>query len=74
MDFDGGAPLTLRRIYGISEIANELGLERKTVSQWRSRGKLPPADDVLSMGPVWLSETIEPWITKKKKELAFRNH
>jgi hypothetical protein len=32
------------------------------VAKWRERGKLPPADAELSVGPVWLAGTIEPLI------------
>ncbi len=32
------------------------------VAKWRERGKLPPADAELSVGPVWLAGTIEPML------------
>jgi hypothetical protein len=38
------------RIYGISEIAKELGIKRQTVAQWHYRGKLPKPIDHQSLG------------------------
>jgi hypothetical protein len=48
------------KVYGVAEIARALGVEATLVAKWRERGKLPPADAELSVGPVWLAETIEP--------------
>jgi len=54
-----------RRCYGIAEIAQAFGVNRHTVAQWHHRGRLPAADDQLATGPVWLAETIEPWIARE---------
>lgn len=48
------------KVYGMTEIARALGVEPAVVAKWRERGKLPVADTELSLGPVWLAETIEP--------------
>ena len=48
------------KMYGLTEIARALGVEPVLVAKWRERGKLPPADAELSVGPVWLAATIEP--------------
>ena len=48
------------KVYGLTEIARALGVEAVLVAKWRERGKLPPADAELSVGPVWLAGTIEP--------------
>ena len=48
------------KMYGLTEIARALGVDAVLVAKWRERGKLPPADAELSVGPVWLAETIEP--------------
>jgi hypothetical protein len=48
------------KVYGLTEIARALGVDAVLVAKWRERGKLPPADAELSVGPVWLAETIEP--------------
>jgi hypothetical protein len=48
------------KVYGLTEIARALGVDAVLVAKWRERGKLPPADAELSVGPVWLAGTIEP--------------
>ena len=50
------------KAYGLTEIARALGVDPMLVAKWRERGKLPPADAELSVGPVWLAGTIEPLI------------
>ena len=50
------------KIYGTTEIARTLHVDAALVSKWRERNKLPPADAELSSGPVWLAETIEPFL------------
>lgn len=50
------------KVYGITEIARALGVDPVLVSKWRERSKLPPADAELSFGPVWLAESIEPFL------------
>jgi hypothetical protein len=51
-----------RRVYGVAELADRLGIPRKTAAVHHSRGKYPPPDDHLACGPVWLAETIDKWI------------
>ncbi len=63
---------TMRRLYGVKEIAEVLGERRQTVSVWHQRRKLPPPTEVLSVGPVWLAEVIEPWIAARREEKARR--
>lgn len=53
-------------VMSISEIARRLGVSRLVVSQWRHRGKLPPPDVKLEIGPVWKASTIEAWIVETK--------
>jgi hypothetical protein len=52
--------------YGISEIAEAIGARPETVAQWYRRGKLPPPDAVLKMGPVWIGRTIGSWLHQRK--------
>jgi hypothetical protein len=52
----------MTKIYGVAEVAAKLGAKPGTVSAWVRRGKTPEPDARLSMGPVWLATTIEPWI------------
>ena len=51
-------------IYGIAEIADALGVNRQLVAAWRRRRShdMPEPDAELASGPVWLGQTIEPWI------------
>ncbi len=49
------------RLYGIKEIADEVAVDRHTVAQWYRRGKLPPPDHRLAMGPIWEEQTIALW-------------
>lgn len=51
------------KLYGIAEIAAEIGERRQTVAQWHRRGKLPPPTAELSMGPVWTHEALSEWLT-----------
>lgn len=63
-------PDEAREIYGIAEIAAELGVRRETVAQWHSRKQLPEPDEQLAMGPAWLAATVRPWMDKKRVQLA----
>src|SRR5690242_18660766 len=68
----GGSATTRRRHYGIAEIADALGADRQLVTVWRrrlSRG-MPPPDDELAAGPLWVAATIEPWIEETRARLA----
>ncbi len=64
-----------RLIYGLKEIADAIGVPRKTVAQWLFRQKnnittpvdeLPTPTDITSATPVWLAEVIEPWIENER--------
>lgn len=61
-----------RRFYGIAEIAEALGIDRQLVTVWRRRSShnMPRPDDELAAGPLWLAETIEPWIRLTRARLA----
>lgn len=48
-------------LLGIAELAARLGAKPETVAQWHRRGKLPPPDARLAMGPVWTETTIVAW-------------
>lgn len=73
------APTTeLPPLVGTTEIAEMLGVERRTVNQWRHRAKvardagndspslLPPEAQVVSERPVWLRSTIEAWAEARR--------
>jgi hypothetical protein len=56
------------KLYGIREIADELGERPNTVSVWYHRGKLPVPSFILAMGPVWTERRIRPFIEAQQKE------
>lgn len=56
------------RIYGLAEIATELGENLNTVRAWFFRGKLPAPAETLKAGHVWQGEEIERWIIDRKGE------
>ena len=45
----------------LAEISRMTGLTRTTVYSYHSRGKLPPPDRRLGIGPLWLVSTIDKW-------------
>lgn len=57
------------KLYGIAEIAAEIGARPQTVAQWRRRGELPPPDAELKSGPVWVGETIDAWLKSSDWEV-----
>lgn len=62
-DDSGGE--TGMKVYGIAELAEALGVARNTVAQWHRRGKLPEADQVLAMGPIWFAPTVHRWLREQ---------
>jgi uncharacterized protein YjcR len=61
------------KLYGVSEIAAALGVRPNTVRVWRTRGKLPPPDHVLAMGPVWEARTIRPFVERMRSSSPERS-
>ena len=49
-------------IYGVTEIAQALGVSPDLVRKWRERGKLPEPSAELTAGYVWQGTEIEEWI------------
>ncbi|MEU4827111.1 hypothetical protein AB0H37_35025 [Actinomadura sp. NPDC023710] len=60
-----------RELYGLAEIAETLGLTRQAVTVWRKRRSwdMPEPDVELASGPVWHSDTIEPWLQTQRSRL-----
>jgi hypothetical protein len=64
-----------RTSYGLIDIAraltsnpDELLRTRRRLAQWHRRGKLPPADERVSGGPMWYASSIEPWIKEQQAQ------
>jgi len=53
-------------LYGLTEIAEELGLPANLVGVWHHRGKLPEPTARLAMGPVWTEADIAPWLAQAR--------
>jgi hypothetical protein len=54
---------TLPDLLGVSEVAALLQVRPNTVSVWRKRGLMPPADLRVKAGHLWLRTTIVAWAT-----------
>lgn len=55
-------PLEPLSVLGVYELASLLGIRVATVSMWRRRDILPPADEELHAGAVWFWRTIKRWL------------
>jgi hypothetical protein len=65
----GRTPRDRPELYGIKEIADDLGLpDSRLVATWRLRGShgMPRPDAELASGSVWFAETIEPWLLRQR--------
>lgn len=51
-----------------SEVATLLGVDRKTVNAYHSRGRLPAPVAVLAVGPIWLKTDIERWARARPRK------
>lgn len=50
---------------GIPAVAKMTGLSPKSISVYRSQGKIPAADGMSGQSPLWWPETIERWIADR---------
>ena len=55
---DPSARLTLR----LAELAQALGISRRTLERERSAGRFPAPDLAIGKAPLWKPETIRAWI------------
>lgn len=53
-------------LYGLSEIAEALGVKVEKVRDWREAGHLPEPTAKLRAGYVWVGEDIEWWIEEHR--------
>lgn len=53
-------------LWGVEDLARELGVSPALVAQWRRRGKLPDPDYVVSGRPIWLAEGIRAWVEAQR--------
>ncbi|MFO0957428.1 MAG: helix-turn-helix domain-containing protein [Isosphaeraceae bacterium] len=51
-----------RLAYRLDELANALGISRRTLERERSAGRLPRPDLQIGRMPLWRPETIRRWI------------
>ncbi|QDP60661.1 MAG: hypothetical protein Unbinned1469contig1000_40 [Prokaryotic dsDNA virus sp.] len=49
-------------VLGIKEIAQLTGLKEQTIRQYKSDGKLPDPDAVISGNPLWNKVSILDWV------------
>ncbi len=51
-----------RLTYRLDELAEALGVSRRTIERERSAGRFPPPDLKIGKAPLWKPETIRAWI------------
>ena len=49
------------RVVGLAEIAETLGVSKRTASRYAARADFPRPAAVLAMGPIWLVDEVEAW-------------
>lgn len=55
-------PLSERLTWGLDDIAELTGLNRRTLERLRSAGKFPPPDLRIGKRVLWRPETVRRWI------------
>jgi predicted DNA-binding transcriptional regulator AlpA len=49
------------RLLGLAEVADVLGVSKRTASRYAARTDFPKPLAQLAMGPIWLAEDVESW-------------
>ena len=49
------------RVVGLAEVAETLGVSKRTATRYAAREDFPRPAAVLAMGPIWLLEDVEAW-------------
>jgi predicted DNA-binding transcriptional regulator AlpA len=54
--------LVQRLAWRLNEIADSLGLSRRTLERLRAGGRFPPPDLIVHRTPLWRADTIQAWL------------
>lgn len=57
-------PIHERLLWGISDVAALLGIDRRTVERLRSAGRFPQPDIKVGKRVLWRPATIREWVAK----------
>jgi len=61
----GAAPTGVDRLtYRLNEVADALGVDRRTIERKRAAGKFPKPDLRIGRMPLWTRETLVAWIAR----------
>jgi predicted DNA-binding transcriptional regulator AlpA len=58
---------TPRLAYRLNEIAQAIGISRRTLERERSAGRFPPPDRMVGKAPLWRPATLESWLSDQSK-------
>ena len=61
------APRAERLVYRLDELAELLGVSRRTIERERSAGRFPKPDLQIGKAPLWKPTTIQGWIDRGGK-------
>lgn len=61
-DVAAPTPSGARLAYRLGELAESLGISRRTLERERSAGRFPAPDLHIGKAPLWKPETIRRWI------------
>lgn len=50
------------RLLGLAEVAEVLGVSKRTATRYAARTDFPEPLAQLAMGPIWLADDVESWI------------
>ena len=52
------------RVVGLAEVADLLGVSKRTATRYAARSDFPKPAAKLAMGPIWLTDDVEDWISR----------
>ena len=56
-------PETSRMALRIAEVAESLGITRRSIERERAAGRFPKPDKMIGKSPLWKPETIHAWLS-----------